>query len=163
MARVYLGTVTLDDSAPNSLVIPALDLIQPVEVLQTASPRPKRSAPPSAWKSRSAQEHVFAGRDEGRRQAGADPRLVAAMTEITDDQGRPRNFVYLGTFCRGTTTLSPSCRDLRRRRGQARCRARPARERSAPGRWPKHATARAQHAVAAGAAERSGFRGRRHR
>ena len=35
MARVYLGTVTLDDGAPNSLVIPALDLSQSVEVLQT--------------------------------------------------------------------------------------------------------------------------------
>ena len=46
MARVYIGTITLDDLAPNSLVIPALDLSQPLEVLRAtiAAAEAKRAA-----------------------------------------------------------------------------------------------------------------------
>jgi hypothetical protein len=34
--KIFLGTITLDDSAPTKLVLPALDLSAPVEQLQAA-------------------------------------------------------------------------------------------------------------------------------
>ena len=73
MARVYLGTVTLDDSAPNSLVIPALDLTQPVEVLQTviAEAEAKRAVERVEEVEALAHSNGASARAEGRRRAAA--------------------------------------------------------------------------------------------
>ena len=111
MARVYLGTVTLDDSAPNSLVIPALDLTQPVEVLQTviAEAEAKRAVErvEESKRLRTAMGLLPEPR-AADEPAPSSPWRETGCCHDHDNRrpGPPAQLVYLGTFSEGVPIAS---------------------------------------------------------